>query len=88
MDRAIERCDQAGGEPLCERIGDRRQAIRNELCGAQHVAQIVIDAGDRHAKFSQALALRQFVGERPLHYRERRFGAADLVAPPARGDHA
>ena len=37
---------------------------------------------------ARRLRLRQLMGERALHDRERRLGAADLVAPPARLDHA
>ena len=47
----------------------------------------MIDARNRHAEFGQPLALRQLMGERPLHDGERRLGAADLVSPPGRRDH-
>ncbi len=47
----------------------------------------MIDARNRHAEFGQPLALRQLMGERPLHDGERRLGAADLVAPTGRRDH-
>ena len=37
-------------------------------CAAdKHVAQVVVDAGDRHAELGQALSLREFVRQRLLH---------------------
>ena len=87
LDRAIERRDQTRRQSLGKRIGDRREAIRDQLRGAQDVAQVMIDARNRHAEFGQPLALRQLMGERPLHDGERRLGAADLVSPPGRRDH-
>ena len=47
----------------------------------------MIDARNRHAELGETLALRQFVGERPLHDGERRLGAANLVAPTGGRDH-
>ena len=88
LDRPVERRDQARGEALRERIGNCRQAVGNELRRRQHVAQVVIDARDRHAELGKTLALREFVGQRTLHRRQRGFGSADLVVTSARGDHA
>ena len=57
QDGAVERRHQPRRETLGERIGDGRQAVGNELRGREHVAQVVVDARDRHAELGQPLAL-------------------------------
>ena len=88
QDRAVERRHQPRREALGERVGDCAQTVGNELRRRQHVAQIVVDARHRHAELGKPLALPELVGERALHRRQRRLGAADLVVAAARRDDA
>ena len=75
-----------GTDPLHGRILDLLQAVAEELRGGQHVAQLVVDLADREAEIGEAALLAQFVGEHPLHARQRLLGEADLVVALGRRD--
>ena len=49
-DRAIERGDELGREPLDERIVGIREAVGQKLRRGKHVAHVVIDLGNRESE--------------------------------------
>ncbi len=85
VDGAVERGDELGRKALHGRIGDGRQAIRQELGVGQHAAQVVVDLAHREAELRQPRLLQQRTGELPLHLAQLALGDADLVV--AAGGH-
>ena len=84
VDGAVERGDELGRKALHGRIGDGRQAIRQELRIGQHAAQVVVDLAHREAELRQPRLLQQRAGKLPLHLAQLALGDADLVVAAGR----
>ncbi len=87
-DRAVERGDELGREPLDERIVGIREAIGQELRRGQHIAHVVIDLGNREPERSQMFFLFQLADQDVLHDGEFLFGISNLVIAAGRNDDA
>ncbi len=83
-DGAVERAHQRRRHLFHFRIVAVREAVRHQLRGRQHAAQIVVDLADRGAERGQALALLQRLADLLLQLQELALRHADLVAPARR----
>ncbi len=84
IDGPADRGDELGRDTPHRRVVDRPEAVRQELGGREHVAQIVAHLADREPQPGKAALLLQQGHEFALHRFQFALGNADLVAPAAR----